>query len=544
MTAQAEPREATRPAKAAPPATFRNEPLIDFSVDAHRRAMQQALADVRGRLGHSYPLVIAGERIEIPQLMPSVNPANKHEIVGRVSAATVAHVDQAVAAAQCAQRDWWMGGVEPRVRLVRALAQRMRDRLFELAAWQVFECGKQWREATNDVCEAIDFCEFYALEAIELHRERGLDVPGEENRFEYLPRGVAAIIAPWNFPLAILTGMAVAALVTGNTVLIKPAGQSPVNGWQLMELLQEVGFPAGVANFVPGQGGVAGARMVEHPDVALIAFTGSRAVGLQIHAKAAAVSAAGTPMIKHIIAELGGKNALIIDADADLDEAVVGTVRSAFGYQGQKCSACSRVIVLDAVYDAFVQRLVDATCSLVIAPAEDPASQVGPVIDAAAQKSIQQYIEIGKHEGRVLVAVDVGARAEEGFYVGPHVFGDVPPHARIAQEEIFGPVLAVIRARDLDQAIEIANGTAYALTGGMFSRSPKNLDRVRRELMVGNVYLNRAITGALVARQPFGGFKMSGFGTKAGGRDYLLQFVVPRTITENTMRRGFAPTGS
>jgi RHH-type proline utilization regulon transcriptional repressor/proline dehydrogenase/delta 1-pyrroline-5-carboxylate dehydrogenase len=330
-------------------------------------------------------------------------------------------------------------------------------------------------------------------------------------------------------------------LATGNTVVMKPAQQSSVTGWLLMEVFNDVGLPAGVLNYLPGRGEVAGSALVEHPRVAVIAFTGSRSVGLGMNKRAAEVST-GLSYVKRVIAEMGGKNAIVVDADADLDEAVLGVVKSAFGYQGQKCSACSRAIVLDAVYDAFINRLVEAARSLKVGPAEDPATSVGPVIDEGARAKILQYVELGRREGREVLAVDVGELAEQGFFVGPHIFADVPPSARIAQEEIFGPVLAVIRAADLDEAIRIANSTDYALTGGFYSRSPANLDRARRELLVGNLYLNRSITGALVGRQPFGGFKMSGIGSKAGGPDYLLQFVLPRTITENTMRRGFAPT--
>jgi RHH-type proline utilization regulon transcriptional repressor/proline dehydrogenase/delta 1-pyrroline-5-carboxylate dehydrogenase len=289
---------------------------------------------------------------------------------------------------------------------------------------------------------------------------------------------------------------------------------------------------------------VVGAALVEHPDVDLVAFTGSRAVGLAINERAAQVSRRGTHGVKRVIAEMGGKNAIIVDADADLDEAVLGVVQSAFGYQGQKCSACSRAIVVDAAYEPFLQRLVDATRSLKIGPADDPANQVGPVIDEASLKKIHEYIKIGRREAREALAVDVGPLAEQGYFVGPHIFADVPPDARIAQEEIFGPVLAVIAARDFDEALQIANRTEYALTGGIYSRSPANLERAQREMQVGNLYLNRTCTGAMVGRQPFGGFKMSGIGSKAGGPDYLLQFVIPRTITENTVRRGFAPEGS
>jgi RHH-type proline utilization regulon transcriptional repressor/proline dehydrogenase/delta 1-pyrroline-5-carboxylate dehydrogenase len=417
----------------------------------------------------------------------------------------------------------------------------MRSRLYELAAWEVFECGKGWREATADVDEAIDFCEFYAAEAIRLQGEQGVDVPGEDNRFDYLPRGVVGVIAPWNFPLAILTGMTAAALATGNTVVMKPAEPSSVVAALLMDVFRELDLPPGVLNYLPGRGEEAGAALVKHPHVALIAFTGSRSVGLAINATAAEVSKRGIPHVKRVIAEMGGKNAIIIDADADLDEAVLGVVKSAFGYQGQKCSACSRAIVLADVYDAFLGRLIEATKSLKIGPAEDPATSIGPVIDEESYQRVQRYIEVGRSEGRQVLGVDAAPYSEHGWFIGPHIFADVPPTARLAQEEIFGPVLVVIRAADLTEALQIANGTDYALTGGIFSRSPASLDRARREFLVGNLYLNRAITGALVNRQPFGGFKMSGIGSKAGGRDYLLQFVMPRTITEHTVRRGFAP---
>jgi RHH-type proline utilization regulon transcriptional repressor/proline dehydrogenase/delta 1-pyrroline-5-carboxylate dehydrogenase len=335
--------------------------------------------------------------------------------------------------------------------------------------------------------------------------------------------------------------MTTAALATGNTVIMKPAEQSSVMAAKLMEVFRAVELPPGVLQFLPGQGEIVGAALVEHPDVSLIAFTGSRAVGLAINSKAAEVSQRGIGHVKHVICEMGGKNAIIVDDDADLDEAVLGVAKSAFGYQGQKCSACSRCIVLASVYDAFLARLVEATRSLKVGLAEDPATSVGPVIDADSLQRVHSYIDLGRKESREVLAVDAGPLAQRGYFVGPHIFADVKPTSRLAQEEIFGPVLAVIRAADLTDALNIANGTEYALTGGIYSRSPANLDRACRELMVGNLYLNRPITGALVARQPFGGFKLSGIGSKAGGPDYLLQFVIPRTITENTMRRGFAP---
>ncbi len=525
-----------------PSNTFRNEPLVDFSAASSREAMHAALAEVGQRLGGKYPLIIDGRRQSTTQWSASINPSDQESVVGQVAMAEVEHVEQAVAAAKKAFPDWSRAPAAQRAKFLRAAAAVMRDRKFELAAWQIFECGKAWREAIADVSEAIDFCEYYAMQAETLLAVRGCDVPGEENRFVYAPRGVTAVIAPWNFPLAILTGMTTAALATGNTVVMKPANQASVTAALLMEIFSGVGLPSGVLHYLPGPGKNIGAALVEHPDVAMLAFTGSRQVGLQINARAAAVSVEnGAGSVKHVIAEMGGKNAIIIDADADLDEAVAGVVHSAFGYQGQKCSACSRVIVLESVHDVFLKRLVEAARSLQVGPAIDPASRIGPLIDAAALAKVRQYIEIGRTEGREVLAVDAAEWAEQGFFVGPHIFADVLPHAKICQEEIFGPVLAVIRAADLDEAFVIANQTDYALTGAIYSRSPTSLERARRELEVGNLYLNRGSTGALVGRQPFGGFKMSGMGSKAGGADYLLQFVVPRTITENTLRRGFAP---
>ena len=528
----------------AAPVPFKNEPTADFARASQRRSMQEALEQVKRELGRAYPLWIDGQAVESPEKLVSLDPSERRRVVGETAAAQAGHADQAVAAAKAALPDWNALGVNARAEFLLRAAEAMRRRRFELAAWEVFECGKGWREADADVCEAIDFCEFYAWDAVALETPHGVDVAGEENRFVYLPRGVAAVIAPWNFPLAILTGMTTAALVTGNTVVMKPAEQSPVIAAKSMEIFDELGLPPGVLNYLPGKGETAGAALVRHPDTAVIAFTGSRPVGLAINRQAAEVSASGIGYVKRVIAELGGKNAIIIDDDADFDEAVLAVVKSAFGYQGQKCSACSRVIVLDKVYDVFLQRLVEATRSLQVGPAEDPATSVGPVIDSEAFERVKSYIKLGRQEAREALAVDAEALAERGYFVGPRIFADVPPNSRLAQEEIFGPVLAVIRAADLDEAIRIFNGTDYALTGGMFSRSPANLERAKRELLVGNLYLNRGITGALVGRQPFGGFKMSGIGSKAGGHDYLLQFVLPRTITENTMRRGFAPAAA
>jgi RHH-type proline utilization regulon transcriptional repressor/proline dehydrogenase/delta 1-pyrroline-5-carboxylate dehydrogenase len=521
---------------------FRNEPVTDFAQASARQAMQRALEHVARQLGGHRPLWIDHHEVDTPDRLESYNPSHKRQRLGTTAAATAEHVQQAVQAALRAWPDWASRDVAERVDLVRRAAQKMRDRRYELAAWQVYECGKPWREADADVCEAIDFCEYYALGALVLQgTEHRADAAGEENRLEYVPRGVAAVIAPWNFPLAILTGMTVAALVTGNCVIMKPAEQSSHVAGTLLDVFREVDLPPGVLQYLPGRGEIAGAALVEHPDVSLVAFTGSRNVGLWIHRRAAETSAAGGKEVKRVIAEMGGKNAIIVDDDADLDEAVAGVVRSAFGYQGQKCSACSRCIVLQGVYDQFLPRLVEATRSLKIAPAEDPGCRVGPVIDEEALQRITRYIEAGRREATLALAIDVGPLADEGFYIGPHIFVDVPPQASIAQEEIFGPVLAVLRAGNFDEALAIANATQYALTAGVYSRSPRNLRRAARQLVAGNVYLNRPITGALVGRQPFGGYRLSGIGSKAGGPDYLLQFVVPRTITENTLRRGFAP---
>jgi RHH-type proline utilization regulon transcriptional repressor/proline dehydrogenase/delta 1-pyrroline-5-carboxylate dehydrogenase len=531
----------TPPTRARFEPEYRNEALADFALAANRQAMTDALRQVRQQFGRSYPLWVDGKAVETNEQLASVNPSRKREVVGQVAMATREQAEQAVAAAKRAFAGWAATPAKERAEFLRRSAEVMRRRRWELSTWIVCEVGKGWREADADVCEAIDFCEYYAAGAVQMEAAHGADVPGEENRFVYMPRGVAAVIAPWNFPLAILCGMTAAALATGNTAIMKPAEQSSVVAAKLMEVFNEAGFPPGVVNLVSGLGETVGVTLVEHPDVALIAFTGSRKVGLTINRVAAEVSAKGLTSVKKVIAEMGGKNAIIVDDDADLDEAVLGVARSAFGYQGQKCSACSRAIVVGKAYDAFLERLIEASRSLRVGPADEPGSVVGPLIDEESVARVQQYLALGRESAREVMAAEIGTLAEQGFFVGPHIFADVSPNSRLAQEEIFGPVLAVIRAATLDEAFAILNGTDYALTGGIFSRSPAHLDRARRELMVGNLYLNRGITGALVGRQPFGGFKMSGIGSKAGGPDYLLQFVLPRTITENTMRRGFAP---
>ncbi|MBZ4660788.1 MAG: delta-pyrroline-5-carboxylate dehydrogenase / L-proline dehydrogenase, partial [Desulfacinum sp.] len=397
-----------------------------------------------------------------------------------------------------------------------------------------------WKEADADVCEAIDFLEYYGREMIRLGTPRRMGhVPGEVSHLFYEPRGVAAVVAPWNFPFAISVGMTSAALVTGNTVVYKPASQSPVIGYWVYRIFEEAKLPKGVLNFLPGPGGKVGDLLVTHPDVAMIAFTGSKEVGLRIIEKAAKTPP-DAQFVKNVVAEMGGKNAIIIDADADLDEAVVQVLHSAFGYQGQKCSACSRLIVLEENYDKLLERLRAAAESLELGPVENPKNVMGAVIDARAREKILEYIEIGKREGKVLVERPV--EGENGHFVPLAIFTDIRPEHRLAQEEIFGPVLSVLKVRDFDEALEVANGTQYALTGAVFSRSPENIEKARRRFRVGNLYINRGSTGAIVERHPFGGFKMSGVGSKAGGPDYLLQFMVPRNVAENTMRRGFAPS--
>jgi RHH-type proline utilization regulon transcriptional repressor/proline dehydrogenase/delta 1-pyrroline-5-carboxylate dehydrogenase len=518
---------------------FANEPMVDFTKAEQRAEFPKQIAQVRKQLGRSYPLFINGKDLQTSDTIASVNPANPQEVIGVVRQAGAKEVGAAIDAAKAAFPGW--RDTDPKVRaqyLLKAAAVA-RGRMFELSAWQVLEIGKQWDQAYADVAEAVDFLEYYAREMVALGQPRRIGrAPGESNHYFYEPKGVAAVISPWNFPLAIATGMVSAAIVTGNCVVFKPSGLTPVIGWQLVELFRQAGLPSGVLNYMPGRGSVIGDLLVDSPDISLIAFTGSLEVGLRIVERAAKVHP-GQQQVKKVVCEMGGKNAIIIDDDADLDEAVPHVLYSAFGFQGEKCSACSRVIVLDAVYDKFVERLVAMTKALKIGCAEDPANYLGAVADETAMKNILNYLEIGKKEGELLY---LSPRPEGvGYFVPAAIIGGINPEHRIAQEEIFGPVLAVMRVKDFDQAISWANSTRFALTGGVFSRSPKHLQQARREFRVGNLYLNRNNTGALVGRQPFGGSRMSGVGTKAGGPDYLLHFMDPRVVTENTMRRGFAP---
>lgn len=519
---------------------FRNEPVSDFSYPWVRDDMQHAIADVKEQLGKTYYPVINHEIIQTPGTFQSTNPGRITEVVGVLGKAEIQHADLAVSVAEQALSAWSRTPVEQRVTVLRKAADLLRRRRYELTAWEIFETGKPWREADADICEAIDFIMYYTEEMKRLAAPQLTDdIPGEINLYSYRPRGVGVIIAPWNFPLAILCGMTTAAVITGNSVVMKPAEQSSVVAAHFMSALQEAGIPKGVVNYLPGYGEEVGAYLVRHPGITFINFTGSRDVGLTINEIAAQTGS--QPFVKKVVTEMGGKNATIIDDSADLDEAIHGVLNAAFGYQGQKCSACSRVIVLASIYDHFVNRFVTCAGSLTVGSSEEPGTIIGPVIDAEAKSRIRQFIEQGKKEAVPVLETDVSHLEQEGHYIGPTVFMDVPPDAEIAQEEIFGPVVAIIRAQTINEAIAIANGTRYALTGGIFSRTPSHIEKVKQELEVGNVYINRSITGSVVRRQPFGGFKLSGIGSKAGGPDYLLQFLIPQTVTDNIVRHGFAP---
>jgi RHH-type proline utilization regulon transcriptional repressor/proline dehydrogenase/delta 1-pyrroline-5-carboxylate dehydrogenase len=531
-------RPASAPACSSDLPRFVNEPFADFTKASVRQAFLDGVKSVRGQLGRTYPLMIGGKDVVTTDTLPSVNPAAPGETIGTICQASTKEIDLAIEAAKLAAPGWKALRPEERAGYLLKAAEVARQEMYTLCAWQVLEVGKQYDQAQADVAEAIDFLEYYAREMIRLGKPQRMGrAPGEMSQLMYQPKGIAAVIAPWNFPLAISCGMSAAAIVAGNPVLYKPAGPSSVVGHNLAEIFRKAGLPAGVFNYVPGRGSVMGDYLVEHPDVALIAFTGSMEVGHRIINKASVVHP-GQKQIKKVIAELGGKNAIIIDDDADLDEAIREVLHSAFAFQGQKCSACSRVIVVEPIYAKFIERLVEGAKSLAIGPAEDPAFFMGPVVDDKAQANVLKYIEIAKSEGRLLYQ---SAVPDHGYYAPLTIVDGITPDHRIAQEEVFGPVLAVMKVKDFAQAIEWANSTRYSLTGAVFSRSPRHLDTSRTEFNVGNLYLNRGSTGALVERHPFGGFNMSGIGSKAGGPDYLLQFMDPRMVCENTMRRGFAP---
>ena len=516
---------------------FPNAADSDYANAQQRQQALNTIGQARLQLGKTYLPIINGEYTNTAQIVDSVNPSNPKEVVGKIGLISVEQAEQAIKAAKAAFPGWKKTPVRERTGILRKAADLMEKRRHELTAWMVLEVGKPLNQCNAEVSEAIDFCRYYADEMERLDGGYKYDTAGETDRYHYQPRGISLVISPWNFPLAIPTGMTVSSLVTGNCTLLKPAEVSSVIASKIAEILVEAGFPKGVFQFVPGKGSTVGDFMVKHPDVNSITFTGSQEVGCHIYAQAA-ILRPGQKHLKRVIAEMGGKNAIIVDESADLDQAVAGVVYSAFGYSGQKCSACSRVVVSATIYDTFVSRLVEATRSLNIGDAEKPSTQVGPVIDDKAQKRIKEYIAKGKQEAEV--ALEMTA-PEDGYFVGPVVFKNVSPSATIAQEEIFGPVLAVMKAHNFTEALEIANGTNFALTGGLYSRTPSHIERAKAEFEVGNLYINRGITGAIVSRQPFGGFKLSGVGSQAGGPDYLLQFLEPRTITENVQRQGFAP---
>ena len=509
----------------------------DFAAFQERQESIEAFQRVRSQLGKTYLPLINGEYVETQQVIDSVNPSKYSEVIGKVGLISVDQAEEAMKAAKAAFPVWRKKSVRERAGVLRKAAEIMEQRRAELSAWIVLEVGKPVREADGEVSEAIDFCRYYADEMERLDKGVNYDVAGETNRYIYQPRGITVVISPWNFPLAIACGMTVASLVAGNCTLLKPAETSSVIIAKFTEILLEAGIPKGVYQYVPGKGSQVGAYLVNHPDTHVIAFTGSQEVGCRIYADAANLKP-GQKHMKRVIAEMGGKNGMIVDDSADLDQAVVGAVQSAFGYSGQKCSACSRVIVLESIYESFLQRFVEATKSLNVGEADLPSTQVGPVIDAAAKSRIREYIDKGKAEATLALEL---RSPDNGYFVGPVIFSDVKPDGIIAQQEIFGPVVAVIKVKDFQQALEVANGTNYALTGGLYSRTPSHIEKAQEDFEVGNLYINRTITGAIVARQPFGGFKLSGVGSKAGGPDYLLQFLEPRTITENIQRQGFAP---
>jgi RHH-type transcriptional regulator, proline utilization regulon repressor / proline dehydrogenase / delta 1-pyrroline-5-carboxylate dehydrogenase len=509
----------------------------DFAIAQSRSDAAAALASVRQQLGQSYLPLINGDRVQTLKNIESVNPSHPSEVVGIVGQMDIEQADRAIAASKTAFRTWKCTPVKERAAILRRAGDLLEARRHELNAWMVFEAGKPLQQADVEVSEAADFCRYYAAEMERLDAEIVYDVAGESDRYFYRPKGIVLVISPWNFPLAIPTGMTVAALVTGNCALLKPAATTAVIAAKLSEILIEAGIPKGVFQYIPCGGSTVGTHLVKHPDVQMIVFTGSQEVGCQIYANAAILQP-GQKHLKRVVAEMGGKNAIIVDESADLDQAVQGIVYSAFGYSGQKCSACSRVVVLAPVYDAFVARLIEATKSLNVGDAADPSTKVGPVIDGAAQQRIREAIAQAKTEATLALELP---SPETGYFVGPTIFTDVDLQSALAQEEIFGPVLAVMKAETFEEGLAIANNTNYALTGGLYSRTPSHIDRAKAEFEVGNLYINRSITGAIVARQPFGGYKLSGVGSKAGGPDYLLQFLDPRTVTENIQRQGFAP---
>ncbi len=510
---------------------FKNQQFVDFTKEENARKMRTALDKVRGQLGREYDLIIGGKRIKTADKIRSINPAKPAEVVGIHQKAGKEHVEPAVSAALKAFASWSRTSVEERAALLYRVADTMRERKLEYMAWLVFEVSKNWLEADADVSETIDFCELYAREALRLAKaETAVQLPGERDTLTYIPLGVGAVIPPWNFPSAIMAGMTMASVVCGNTVVLKPSSDSPTIAAKFIELLEECGLPEGVVNFCPGGGATFGDSLVLHPKVRYIAFTGSREVGLHIN-HSAATQQAGQIWIKRTVLEMGGKDAIIVDSDADIDSAVEGVAQAAFGFQGQKCSACSRAIIDERIYDKFLEKLKARVERITVGdPVENPG--MAAVINEGSMKDILRYIEIGKKEGRLITGGARATNAGEGYFIQPTVIADIQPKSTLEQEEIFGPVLAVIKSRNFDHALEIANDTEFGLTGAVYSSSREKLDRAVREFHVGNLYLNRKCTGAMVGAHPFGGFNMSGTDSKAGGPDYLYLYTQAKSIGE------------
>jgi 1-pyrroline-5-carboxylate dehydrogenase len=510
---------------------FRNEPPVDFSREDNARKMRAAIEKVRGQLGREYDLIIGGKHVKTAEKIKSPNPAKPSQIVGIHQKAGKEQVEPAMAAALKAFESWRQSSFEERASLLFRVADLLRERKYEFMAWLVFEVSKNWAEADGDIAETIDFCELYAREALRLAKaEPVVQLPGERDHLFYIPLGVGAVIPPWNFPCAIMAGMTLASIVCGNTVILKPSSDSPTIAAKFIELLEEAGIPEGVVNFCPGAGGSFGDAVVSHPKTRYIAFTGSREVGLHIN-KSAATQAPGQIWIKRTILEMGGKDAIIVDADTDLDVAVEGVAQAAFGFQGQKCSACSRAIVDERVYDKFLDMLKTRVEKFTIG---DPAENfnMGAVINEGSMKTIMEYIEAGKRDGRLLTGGGRATNAGEGYFLQPTVFADIPPKSKLEQEEIFGPVLAVIKAKNFEHALEIANDTEFGLTGAVYTKSRDKIERAFRDFHVGNLYINRKCTGAIAGAHPFGGFNMSGTDSKSGGPDYLYLFSQGKSVGE------------
>jgi 1-pyrroline-5-carboxylate dehydrogenase len=510
-------------------APFENEPIKSFTDPADVAAMEAALAEVKRGFGRFYPLVIGGQTVETRKRIRSLNPAAPSQIVGETASASPEDAQRAIAAAERAFDSWKRVPARERADVLFRAAALLRERRFLYDALLVYEVGKSWPEADADVAEAIDFLEFYGREMLRYAQPQPVTpIPGERNELVYIPLGVGVVIPPWNFAAAIMMGMSAAAIVAGNTIVLKPSSDAAIVAAWFVNLMKEAGLPAGVLNFLPGSGSEIGDLVVEHPKVRFISFTGSKEVGLRIN-ELAAKPRAGQRWIKRVVAEMGGKDAIVVAADADVDAAVEGVAVSAFGFQGQKCSACSRAIVEAPIYDAFVEKLRRRVEQMTVGDPAQRATYMGPVINEKALKSISEYIDVGKREGRLIAG---GERAEgEGYFLKPTVIADVAPDARIAQEEIFGPVLAVIKAPNFEKALEYANDSEFGLTGSLYTSDEKKIERARDEFFVGNLYFNRKSTGAMVGGHPFGGFNMSGTDSKAGGRDYLLLYLQAKSIS-------------